>query len=189
MITSAYSSAHCFRLSMSAASPSPPASSLVIASDSPLRDDVRALLETHLALMYASSAPEDVHALDVQELLKTDFVSVRNSVNGKLLGVGALLQLTSEHVELKSMHTAAAARGKGIGRALLRFLIARATNNGVKRMSLETGSDDVFATARALYASEGFALCDPFASYEPSAASTFMTMELQRPDAASSSSC
>ena len=64
--------------------------------------------------------PGHVHALDVDSLVDPaiTFCSVRGD-GGVLLGVGALRRLTTDHVELKSMHTAAARRGAGTGRAML----------------------------------------------------------------------
>lgn len=152
--------------------------SAVIAVDDPRRDDVRALLEQHLAFANEHSPPEDVHALDLDGLLDptVTFFSVR--LDGELLGVGAVKQLDHEHIELKSMHTARAARGRGIGRRLVRHLLDVAAERAARRVSLETGSMAAFAPARALYAKAGFSECEPFADYRPSPYSTFMTLRL-----------
>jgi putative acetyltransferase len=150
----------------------------VIAEDNPLAADVRALLVRHLEFTTATSPPEDMHALDADGLLDpaVTFFSCRRA--GKLLGVGALKRLDGQHAELKSMHTAAEARGRGIGRAMVGHLIGVARQRGYRRVSLETGSMPEFAPARALYASAGFAPCGPFGEYVPSRNSTFMTMAL-----------
>ncbi|MFS0699832.1 GNAT family N-acetyltransferase [Cellulomonas sp. 179-A 4D5 NHS] len=147
----------------------------VIAPDDPRAADVRRLLERHLELMNAQSPPEDVHALDVDGLVdpSVTFVSLRSE--GTLLGVAALKQLDATHAEVKSMHTAEEARGRGVGRALLDHLLVLARERGLERVSLETGSQPGFAPARALYARAGFAECGPFADYLPSPHSTFMT--------------
>ena len=58
---------------------------------------------------------------------------------GELLGVGALKELAHDHGEVKSMRTAPAALGKGVGRAMLRHIVAEAEARGYKRLSLETG--------------------------------------------------
>jgi GNAT superfamily N-acetyltransferase len=94
------------------------------------------------------------------------------------LAVGALKQLTDDHAELKSMHTAARARGRGLGGAILCHLVGMARDRGVARVSLETGSMEAFAPARSLYARAGFTPCEPFGAYRPSPSSTFMTLAI-----------
>jgi putative acetyltransferase len=143
--------------------------------DDPRADDIRELPERHLAFCNLHSPPEDVHALDVEGLAGLDITFLSFRVDGELLAVGALKQLDARHAELKSMHTVSAARGRGIARALVDHLIGIARDRGVERVSIETGSMEAFAAARALYTNAGFYECDPFGDYVPSANSTFMT--------------
>jgi putative acetyltransferase len=152
-----------------------------IAADSPAAPDVRALLARHLEFTTATSPPEDMHALDADRLLDPAVTFFSFRARGELLGVGALKRLDGQHAELKSMHTVAAARGRGIGRAMVEHLIGVARQRGYRRVSLETGSMAEFAPARALYASAGFSPCAPFGDYRPSRHSTFMTMALDPP--------
>jgi putative acetyltransferase len=149
-----------------------------IAADSPVAADVRALLARHLEFTNATSPPEDMHALDAGRLLDPAVMFFSFRRDGEVLGVGALKRIDGQHAELKSMHTAAAARGRGIGRAMVEHLIGVARERGYRRVSLETGSMAEFAPARALYASAGFSPCGPFGDYVPSRNSTFMTMAL-----------
>ena len=123
--------------------------------------------------------PEDVHALDVDGLVSPDvsFFSARDS-GGLLLGIGALRWLGDDHVEVKSMHTARSSRGQGVARALLDHLLAEARACGRLRVSLETGTQDAFAPARALYTSAGFRPCEPFGEYFVSPHSVCMTLAL-----------
>jgi len=151
---------------------------LLIELDDPGRDDVRALLERHLAFAFEHSPPEDVHALGLDGLRTPDVSFYSGRVDGTLLGVGALKQLDPAHGELKSMHTSAEARGQGIGRAIVDHLVAEARRRGYRRLSLETGSNEPFVPARTLYARAGFVVCGPFADYELSDFSTFMTLDL-----------
>jgi putative acetyltransferase len=144
----------------------------------PRAGDVRALLERHLELMHAQTPPEDVHALDVAGLLDPAVTFLGYRRDGTLLGVGAIKQLDEQHGELKSMHTAAEVRGRGIGRAMLDHLIALGRARDYGRLSLETGSTAGFEPARALYASAGFVPCGPFGEYQASASSVFMTLVL-----------
>ena len=95
-----------------------------------------------------------------------------------VLGVGALTVIEKGHGELKSMHTAAEARGRGVARAVLSALLDHARAEGLTRVSLETGTADLFAPARALYAAHGFAECPPFGSYVVDPLSVFMTRAL-----------
>jgi putative acetyltransferase len=54
----------------------------------------------------------------------------------ELLGVAAFKQLDEHHAELKSMHTAHVARGRGIGRAVVDHLIGVARDRGFGRLRL-----------------------------------------------------
>jgi putative acetyltransferase len=153
-----------------------------ISIDDPRTDDVRRLLERHLALMNSQSPPEDVHALDIAGLLDPAVTVYSFRRDGQLLGIGALKILDKDHAELKSMHTVEEARGRGVGRAIVDHLIGVARDRGVQRVSLETGSMAAFAPARALYARVGFIPCGPFADYILSPNSTFMTLSLNGHD-------
>jgi putative acetyltransferase len=151
---------------------------LVIGIDDPRVDDVRALLERHLAFNNEHSPPEDVHAFNLDGLLHraVTFVSARS--NSQLKAIGALKELDDTHGELKSMHTVAEARGQGIGRAMVEHLVDIARRRGYRQVSLETGAMDAFGPARSLYARFGFTPCGPFADYTTSPNSTFMTLLL-----------
>ena len=151
--------------------------------DDPTRADVFALLEEHLRNMYELSPPESVHALDVTGLKAPDitFWSVREG--DLLLGCGALRQLSPDHGEVKSMRTPDALRRRGAGRALLDHIIAEARRRGYRRLSLETGTAELFAAAHRLYESAGFQPCEPFGEYQPDPHSAFMTLDLTRADA------
>jgi putative acetyltransferase len=150
----------------------------VIATDDPRAPDVRRLLAMHLAFGNAHSPPEDVHALDVDALVDPAITFLSYRVDDEVLAVGALKDLGDGHGELKSMHTTAAARGRGIGRAMVEHLLGLARERGMTRVSLETGTPEPFAPARALYASVGFEPCAPFGAYALSDYSTYLTLDL-----------
>ena len=149
-----------------------------IAVDDPRKPDVRALLERHRAFALGQTPPEHSFALDTDGLLDPaiTFFSFRDS--GRVLGIGAIRHLGPDHAEIKSMHTVAAARGRGIGRAMLIHLLGVARARGFRRVSLETGTTAAFSPARAMYQSAGFVPCGPFAGYQPSEDNLFMTLEL-----------
>ena len=149
-----------------------------ISIDDPRSNDVRALVERHLKFAKSHKPPGDMHALDIAGLLDPAVTLFSGRAGGELQAVGALKRLDRRHAELKSMHTAEAARGRGIGRAMVAHLIGVARDRGFRRLSLKTGSQPAFAPARSLYASAGFTACGPFGHYQPSRDSTFMTLTL-----------
>jgi putative acetyltransferase len=136
------------------------------------------LLRIHLTSSRANTARGSAHALDIAGLQSPD-VSFWTIWEGEtLLGCGALKRLAPDHGEVKSMHTVQAARRAGVGSAMLRHIVATARARGMARLSLETGSWDHFAPARALYRSHGFVECGPFADYVLDPNSVFMTLEM-----------
>ena len=149
-----------------------------IAVADPREPDVHRLLEQHLRFARDVTPPEDVHALDLEGLLDPAVTLFSLREGGRLLAIGALKQLDQDHVELKSMHTVKAARGRGVGRALLDHLVHAAGKRGASRVSLETGTMEAFAAARSLYATFGFTACAPFGEYTEKPNSVCMTLAL-----------
>lgn len=121
---------------------------------------------------------EHSFALDADGLLDPAITVFSFRADGTLLGIGALKRLSPNHAEIKSMHTAEAARRHGVGRAMLSHLVGVARALSLHRVSLETGITAAYAAARALYENEGFVPCGPFADYQPSDYNLFMTLEL-----------
>ena len=153
-------------------------SGVEIAVDDPRAADVCSLLERHLAFAHEHTPPEDVHALDLSGLLDVSVTFFSARRGPELVGIGALKEIDDRHGELKSMHTAAAERGRGVGRAMVDHLVGVARQRGYRRVSLETGTMAAFAPARSLYARVGFMPCGPFGDYRPSPNSAFMTLPL-----------
>lgn len=139
---------------------------------------VIALLDHHAAMNEKVTPAGSCHYFCASRLKEAD-VSFYSAWEGAaLLGVGAWKRIDDRHGEVKSMHTSEAARRRGVGAAILEVIIERARAEGVRRLSLETGSMDYFAPARALYAANGFAECAPFGDYGPDPNSIFMTRGL-----------
>ncbi|GAA2740069.1 GNAT family N-acetyltransferase [Terrabacter aerolatus] len=136
------------------------------------------LLDGHVSQLRSISPPESTHALDLDGL-RAPGVSLWVARDGdEVLGCGALTEVAPGHGEVKSMRTAPRAQRRGVARAVLAQILAEARRRGLSRVSLETGSDDFFAPARALYAAHGFTECGPFGSYRLDPHSTFLTLEL-----------
>ena len=142
------------------------------------REDVRALLAQHFAEMRAGSPPEACHVLPIDELKVPEICFFTLRENGVLLGCGALKQLAPAHGEVKSMRTANAALGRGVGKTMLDHLVATGRNEGMTRLSLETGSTEQFATANYLYEKEGFERTGPFGGYADTPFTRFFTREI-----------
>jgi len=151
---------------------------LTIAIDDPRADDIGALLARHVALSREVTPAGHAHVLDVDDLSTPDITFFSARRDRVLVAVGALRELDASHGELKSMHTDAAMRGQGVGRAMVDHLLGVARARGYRRVSLETGTMDAFAAARSLYAKLGFRPCPPFGQYTSNPYSTCMTIEL-----------
>ncbi len=137
-----------------------------------------ALLRLHFDTCHEVTPPGSAHVFDVSRLAAPDVDFWAAWEGDKLLGVGAMKPLGAQHGEVKSMHTAEAARRRGAGSAMLRHIIATARKRGLTRLSLETGSFGYFAPAVALYKAHGFTECLPFGDYRPDPNSLFLTLEL-----------
>lgn len=140
--------------------------------------EVHELLREHLRNMMLHSPPESVHALDLDGLRRPEITFWTVWEGGHLLGCGALKALDAQHGEIKSMRTSERHLRKGVAKHMLGHILEEARKRGCRRVSLETGSADAFAPARALYASFGFTYCEPFADYVEDPHSVFMTRTL-----------
>lgn len=140
--------------------------------------EIAALLRAHLDYAIAHTPPESIHALDLGRLRVPEITFWTAWHGAELLGCGALRELNASEGEVKSMHTAARHRGKGIGTAMVRHIVAEARRRRYARLYLETGAYAGFAAARALYAKEGFVSCGHFGDYADDPNSAFMKREL-----------
>lgn len=139
------------------------------------------LMRVHLASARAETAPGSAHALDLAGLQSPDITFWTLWDGPSLLATGAVKRLAPHHGEVKSMHVARAARRTGAGSAMLGHLVATARADGLTRLSLETGTWDYFAPARAFYRRHGFVDCPPFGPYRPDPNSAFLTLDLTVP--------
>jgi GNAT superfamily N-acetyltransferase len=93
---------------------------------------------------------------------------------GQALGCVALRPLGGGVSEMKRLYVAPAARGTGLGSALMRAIIAAARRLGYRAIRLDTLTD--MAAAQAMYAAAGF---HPIAPYYDGAAAGTIFLELQ----------
>ena len=136
-----------------------------ISTEKSLTDELATLLQAHWLFCTSTTPIEHVYALDASKLFTPDITVFGARVHGELVGVGAIRILDAEHAELKSMHTLAKSRGLGLGKAMVSHIEEFAKGRGVKRISLETGTNEAFKPARELYKSLGYVDCDAFGDY------------------------
>ncbi|MFD1341477.1 GNAT family N-acetyltransferase [Litorisediminicola beolgyonensis] len=136
------------------------------------------LVEAHVAFCDGTAPAESCHRLPVSALFTPDITIWVAREGDQLIAMGALKALSERDGEIKSMHTRAACRGRGAGRAILATIIREARSRGLTALWLETGTHPDFAGARALYAAYGFTECPPFGAYVTDPHSLFLTLEL-----------
>lgn len=137
------------------------------------------LLREHLRFVALHSPAESIHALDPAALQGDSSVTFWGVWDGgQAVGCGALVAISPEHGEVKSMVTAEGHRRRGVATAMLDHLLSVARERGYRRLSLETGAQAAYAPARALYKRYGFVRCPPFGGYLADPNSVFMTRAL-----------
>lgn len=137
-------------------------------------DEITSLLQEHHSDMRLHSPEESVHALDVGALQAPNIRVWSAWIEGELAGCGALKILDNKHGEIKSMRTASQHLRKGVAAQLLTKILSEAKVCCCIKVSLETGSMDVFIPARKMYENFGFNYCVPFADYTEDPYSVFM---------------
>ncbi|GAF63345.1 putative acetyltransferase [Bacillus sp. TS-2] len=141
-------------------------------------DEVAELIFDHIKSMRKHSPPESKHALDLEALKKPEITFWSAWEDQVIVGCGALQEIEPAHGEVKSMKTAPNHLRKGVAREMLQHIVDEATKRGYQRLSLETGSMEVFKPAVKLYENFGFSRCKPFSNYKEDANSIYMTKEL-----------
>ena len=99
------------------------------------------------------------------------------TVDGEVVGCGAVRRLNDADAEIKRMYVTPTSRGHGTGRALLGALEAEARSLGATRLVLATG--ERLFEAVALYERAGFTVIPPFNEYVGARLSLCMGKELR----------
>lgn len=94
----------------------------------------------------------------------------------RALGCGGYIRMGEDAAEMKRVFVEPAARGQGVGKALVSAIEQAALHEGVRTLFLETGVKS--AEALGLYQKAGFEVCAPFADYQPDPLSIFMMKQL-----------
>jgi putative acetyltransferase len=151
--------------------------SFTIAVESPLSDDVSALVQALNQFTYALTPAEYRHHMSVEQMAQADTtLFVARDANGATLGMGALRRHGDGVGEVKRMFVKPKARGLGVGGAILAHIEALARQEGLTRVVLETGSN--FDAAKRVYERGGFKTCEPVLGYPPSPWTAFYAKSL-----------
>jgi putative acetyltransferase len=147
-----------------------------IAEERPDQPEAAELLRQSDVFVASLYPPEHRHMIDMPGLLAGNvrfFVARRG---GTALGCMALVRSGPDRGELKRCFVTDAARGQGVGFALLRAAEAAAREQGMRLIQLETGN--LNQAALRLYRGNGFHERGPFGAYHDNGVSVFMEKTL-----------
>lgn len=148
----------------------------VIAEEAPDQPDVVVLIEASDAYSLERYPPEGHFGTDIDGLKAPDITFLTARRDGVAEGCGAIRWQDDGSAELKRIFVSPAARGFGLGRAIMQRLEGLAAGRGVETLYLETGPLNTEAVA--MYRRLGYAECGPFGDYEANPYSLFMTRNL-----------
>lgn len=135
----------------------------------------RGLVEASHRLMQSLFPADANHYLDLEELAAPEIQFYLAELEDRALGCGALA-ICDGYGEVKSLFVDPAARGTGLGRALLGKIEAEARAAGLDWLKLETGTG--LEAAHGLYLAFGFRECGPFGAYDAGPYSVFFEKRL-----------
>jgi len=142
-----------------------------IAVETPLRDDVRALIAELNTTLLEFTPPEFCFHMTVEQMAEPDTTVFIALDNGMAVGCGALKRHPDGIGEVKRMYTRPSHRGLKIGAEIVRRIETLARQEGLVRLVLETG--DRHPAAWTVYERAGFMRCGPVLDYPDSNWSVF----------------
>jgi putative acetyltransferase len=134
-----------------------------IAVETPLQDEVRALVAELNAVLLELTPPEHCHHMTVEQMADAATTVFVARIDGQAVGCGALKRHADGIGEVKRMYTRPAHRGLKIGARIVERIEALARRDGLKRLVLETG--DRHHAAWTVYERAGFTRCGPVLDY------------------------
>jgi putative acetyltransferase len=149
---------------------------LAIAEETAEQAEVTALLAQSDAYAAARYPPRTCHLVGVETLTAAGVRLFVARDDGRAVACGALVPAADGTAELRRMVVAEAARGQGIGRALLAAIEAAARDGGVRALRLEAGTRS--PAALALYRAAGFRERGPYGGYGADPLTIFMEKPL-----------
>jgi putative acetyltransferase len=152
---------------------------ITIAPETPLQDEVRALIKALNAHLSALSPLEFCFQMTAEQIAETaTTLFVARDETGKAVGMGALKRHPDGIGEVKRMYTLPHLRGHHIGRAVLNRIEALARSEGFARLVLETGIEKTHRESWRLYQRNGFVRCGRLLDYPDSGWNAFFEKTL-----------
>lgn len=149
---------------------------VTVAVETPLQDEVRALIGELNAVLLSLTPPEFCYHMTAEEMAAADTTVFVARVDGRAVAIGALRRHGGRIGEVKRMYTRPAVQGQGIGGAILAAIEEQARREGIARLVLETG--DRHPAAWRVYERGGFVRCGPVLDYPDSEWSVFYAKPL-----------
>jgi GNAT superfamily N-acetyltransferase len=128
--------------------------------DDPVVKDLVELIQGEYVLRYGGP---DAAPMDAEEFAPPRGLFLLATLDGRPAGCGGWRALGDGRAEIKRMFTVAAARHRGVARAVLAELERTAAEAGIEQLVLETGTAQ--PEAMTLYASAGYDLIEGFGHY------------------------
>lgn len=145
-----------------------------IAAETPLQDDVHAMVAELNAYMMPLTPREFQFQLTVEQMAGPGLTCfVARDEAGAAVGMASLKEHGGGLGEVKRMFTRPAVRGKRVGSLLLRRVEELARERGISRLVLETGEAPGFEPAWRVYERGGFTVCGAVLDYPDSGYSRF----------------
>jgi putative acetyltransferase len=153
---------------------------VTICIESPLQDDVRAMVADLNTYLRPLSPPQFQFQMTAEQMAGTDTtVFIARDAAGAAVGMGSLKLEDAQLGEVKRMFTLPSVRGSGVGRLILDAVEAEARKKGLGVLKLETGATPGFEPAWRIYERGGFVPCGAFLGYPDSGFSRFYEKKLK----------
>ena len=152
---------------------------ITIAPETPLQDDVRAMVADLNATMIPLTPREFQFQLTAEQMAEPSVtVFVARKDGGTPVGMASLKDHGDNLGEVKRMYTLPSVRGARVGSRLLSQVEELARAKGINRLVLETGEAPGFEAAWRVYERRGSEICGAVLDYPDSGWSRFYEKKL-----------
>ncbi|WP_153768699.1 GNAT family N-acetyltransferase [Labrenzia sp. CE80] len=149
---------------------------VAISIETPLQDDIRALVSELSNLLLSLTPADACHHLTAEQMAGTQTTVFVARVDGEAAACGALHRHGDGIAEVKRMYTRPGFQGQGLGARILGQIIDLARKEGFRELVLETGWN--YEAAKHLYERNGFTRCGAILDYPAHAESIFYSRPL-----------